>query len=59
MNQYIVTWEMDVEAKTPEQAAQGAWRTMRIPDSTANVFNVVDGEGNSKKVDLQELLESS
>ncbi len=49
MNQYIVTWEMDVEAKTPEQAAQEAWRTMRKPNSAANVFNVVDEEGNSKK----------
>ncbi|KZL24263.1 hypothetical protein [Pseudovibrio sp. Ad37] len=59
MNHYTLTWEIDVEAATPEEAAQEAWNIMRRPGSSANVFNVSDEEGNCVKVDLQELIESS
>ena len=56
-NQYLVTWEIDVECESPEEAALEAWKLMRHPDSTANVFTVTDEQGGSVKVDLEERLQ--
>ena len=46
-------------ADSPEAAAQAAWDMMRDPDSTANVFDVIeaDGSGEAVRVDLQDELE--
>lgn len=54
-NHYVVTWELDVDAGTPEEAARQAWAAMRAPESTANVFDVLDAEGGCTRVDLEEL----
>jgi len=54
-NHYVVTWELDVDAGTPEEAARQAWDTMRRPESTANVFDVLDADGGCTRVDLEEL----
>ena len=53
MQSYSVTWEMDVEAKTPQEAARIAWASMRANGSMANVFTVSDDEGNITPVDLE------
>jgi hypothetical protein len=55
MANYLVQWEIDIEgASSPEDAAKQAWGHMRRPDSTANVFDVIDEAGEKVRVDLQD-----
>ncbi|RWB67565.1 hypothetical protein [Mesorhizobium sp.] len=55
---YRVIWEIDFEGEgDPEAAARWAWKTMRKPESTANVFTVIHENGDQVKVDLQEIDE--
>jgi hypothetical protein len=42
MNEYRVTWEIDLRANSPEEAAREALQIQRDPASTATVFNVSD-----------------
>lgn len=60
MPSYLVTWEIDVDADDPVQAALEAYRLMRAPDSLANVFDVIecDSDGEAVRVDLQEQWEA-
>ncbi|MGW5147556.1 hypothetical protein [Rhodococcus koreensis] len=58
MTEYRVIWEIDIDADTPQQAAEKAWETMRKPDSTANVFRVVSPD-TLTHVDLEDLDEKS
>lgn len=51
---YLVTWEIDIYADSPQEAAEKAWDHMRASDSTANVFNVIDKDGGKTTVDLEE-----
>ena len=51
---YLVTWEMDIYADSPREAAEKAWDHMRASDSIANVFNVFDENGEKTLVDLEE-----
>ena len=37
--QWLVRWEIDMEAETAEEAAQKAFATVRRPDTTATVFD--------------------
>lgn len=39
---YLVRWEIEIDASTPEEAAQKALTIQRDPDSTATVFKVWD-----------------
>jgi len=55
---YRVSWEIDVDAKTFEEAAELAWAHMRRAGSTANVFDVTNEAGAAQRVDLQEVLEA-
>lgn len=52
--QYRVVWQIDLYAKTPEEAAEEALRIQRDPDSLATVFNVTEdrGRGKTTVVDL-------
>lgn len=59
MPRYLVTWEIDADAETPEAAARWAWETMRRPDSIANAFTVIEDSGDQHKVDLQEIGETA
>ncbi|MDG4874169.1 hypothetical protein P9273_03530 [Mesorhizobium sp. WSM4935] len=60
MARYLVTWAIDYEDDgDPEAAARWAWDIMRKPESTANVFTVIDEAGNQTKVDLQEIDEAA
>ena len=40
MTQYLVQWEMDIEADTPEEAASEALKVHRDPSSEATYFTV-------------------
>ncbi len=48
---YTVSWEIDVEAENPEQAARKALRIQRDRFSTATVFGV-QAEDSSKSVTI-------
>ena len=49
---YLVTWNIDIEADSPKKAAEDALRIHRDPDSIATVFKVCDEKGESWDVDL-------
>ena len=40
MTEYRVTWEIDIEADTPLEAAEEALTIQRDPESTATFFKV-------------------
>ena len=40
MTRYLVSWEIDIDADTPEDAAKQALEIHRDPESTAEVFKV-------------------
>lgn len=40
MTEYIVTWQMDIEAESPLEAAKEALRIHRDPASIATIFTV-------------------
>ena len=50
MTEYLVTWQIFVEARSPEEAARGALAAQRDPDSTATCFEVRDDRGNENTV---------
>ena len=49
---YRVIWEIDIDAKTPVEAALKALSTQRNPESTATAFTVRDRKGHVTQVDL-------
>ena len=51
---YRVQWEMDIDADTPQEAAQKAFEYVNLPGTTANVFDVYDESGEVLRVDLME-----
>lgn len=53
---YTVTWTIQVEASSPEQAALKA-RHYQRPGSTAVCFDVIDETGESISVDLWDIAE--
>lgn len=57
--EYHVTWEIDMEASTPVEAAKAAWDAMRAIDSMANVFTVNGPDALQIRVDLTEEGEKS
>lgn len=59
MPDYLVQWEINITADSPEAAAREAWYYMRKPDSTANVFDVVGEEGPTVRIDLTALDEAA
>jgi hypothetical protein len=42
MKHYLVTWEIDVWAHSPREAAEQARQTQLNPDSLADVFGVIE-----------------
>ena len=40
MPEFVVRWEINIDAKTPEEAAREALTIMLDPESTATVFDV-------------------
>ncbi len=54
MNHYFVTWEIDIEAENPREAAEKALEIQRDPESTATCFQVFDEDGEETHIDLME-----
>jgi hypothetical protein len=57
MPEFHITWEIDVTAADPVEAARKAFSLVRKPDSSANCFDVIphdDSTGESVRVDLEE-----
>jgi len=59
MTDYVVTWVIDVDADSPEEAARKALDIQRDPESTANCFDVAEygedcRENHGKYIDLGE-----
>ena len=50
--QYLVTWKIDIEADTPEEAAQIALDIQRAPGSAATFFEVRDSDNKWHAIDL-------
>lgn len=51
---YFVTWEIDIDAESPREAAQKALNMQRDETSLATCFKVFDDKGNEIAVDLSE-----
>jgi len=49
MMNYRVLWEIDIDADSPREAAEGALQIQRRPDSIATVFTVRDDLANRLK----------
>ena len=49
---YRVTWVIDLEADTPQQAAEQALAIQRNPESIATVFDVTDEDNAQWRIDL-------
>lgn len=58
MTMFRVTWEIDVEANTPDEAAQAAFDTMQRQETTATCFSVrAEGSDLPHYVDLGEVCD--
>lgn len=53
--EYLVVWEIELDAKTPEEAARLALKIIREETSMAHVFKVYDGSGEEHSIDLDQL----
>lgn len=49
---YRVTWEIDIDADSFDDAARTALAMQRDPTSTATCFTIVDEDGKTQDVDL-------
>jgi len=54
MPEFTVSWSIDVDAKTPEDAARVAREIMLDEHSMATVFDVADSSGSITRIDLLE-----
>ncbi len=54
---YLVTWQIDEFADSPEQAAKQALERQRNPESIATIFTVVDVDDKFQKVSTIDVLE--
>ena len=54
MQTYRVIWEIDIEADSPEEAAEMARYYQTKPSTTATVFDVREKTGKITRVDLSE-----
>ncbi len=50
--QYLVTWQIDIEADSAEEAAREALHIQRNPDSIATVFYVGVPGDYPERIDL-------
>ena len=53
MQTYNVTWEIEIIATSPEEAAKEALKIQRDPTSIATVFEVWGENGENHKIDLE------
>ncbi|WP_032381035.1 hypothetical protein [Rhodococcoides fascians] len=59
MAEYTVSWQIQIEAENPTEAARAALRIHRNPESTATCFTVTDEKGavtgRCVEIDLDEV----
>lgn len=57
MARYLVSWEIDIHADSPDDAARQAFAHMQRPGTSATVFDVLeyDSNGQAIRVDINEL----
>lgn len=53
--EYHVIWEIDIHADSPQEAAKKALSIHRDPESIATVFDVIDEDFETTRVDLSEV----
>lgn len=53
-NHYLVTWQIDVWADSPEKAASEALDIQRRTGSIATIFDVTNDKGEVTRVDLED-----
>lgn len=53
MPEYLVQWEINISAESPEAAAAKALEIQRDPNSIATVFDVTDEDGRTARIDLE------
>ena len=58
MKYFLVTWEISIEADSPEEAAVKALEIQRRPTSWATVFDVYHETTGYVRVDPEELPQS-
>lgn len=46
MKRYVIRWEIDIEADTPEEAAKEAWEHMHREGTTATYLEIFDKHFN-------------
>ena len=51
---YHVLWEIDLDADSPQEAAELALLIMLDSESTATTFDVTDEAGETTRVDLED-----
>lgn len=54
MINYHVSWEIEIEANSPHEAAQKALEIQRSSESIATVFKMRDETGETTEVDLDD-----
>ena len=59
MPDYTIEWRIELAAETPVDAARQALEIMRDPASTSTVFTVLDDEGETHEIDLEEDYETT
>lgn len=58
MKEYTVSWDIQLDAESPLEAAKKAFAIMRDPDSLATCFDVIAPNGECIGIDLHEGLPS-
>jgi hypothetical protein len=53
-NEYTLTWNIQLDADNPAEAAEQALAMMRDPHSTATIFRVDGPDGRTGVVDVEE-----
>jgi hypothetical protein len=53
MPEYLVEWQIEIVAETPEEAARKALIIQRDTTSLATAFDVTDDAGDTARIDLE------
>ena len=51
---YLVVWEINIQAETPEEAARVAREYQLDPTAQVQTFDVIDESGNVTRINLDE-----
>lgn len=57
--EYLVTWEIELDAGSPEEAARLALKIIRDKTAMAHVFRVYDENGEEHNIDIDQIDQSA